>query len=57
MNYKGVIIEESLGRTDVLKNVVIVETKIESVTEEHKSQMSSSSQRSIEGDRGLSKFL
>ena len=36
MNYKGVIIEESLESTDVLKDVVILETKIESVTEEHK---------------------
>ncbi|MBI2063993.1 MAG: hypothetical protein HYT65_03325 [Candidatus Yanofskybacteria bacterium] len=36
MNYKGVIIEESLEKADVLKDVVVVETKVESVTEEHK---------------------
>jgi len=36
MNYKGVIIEESLEKADVLKDVVVVETKVESVTEEHR---------------------
>ncbi len=36
MNYKGVIIEESLDDSDVLKDVSILETKIEEVTEEHK---------------------
>ena len=36
MNYKGVIIEESLENTGVLKDVEILETKIEKVTEEHK---------------------
>lgn len=36
MNYKGVIIEESLDNKDVLKKVLILETKIETVTEEHK---------------------
>ena len=36
MNYKGVIIEESLEKADVLKDVVVIETKVESVTEEHK---------------------
>ena len=36
MNYKGVIIEESLDNKDVLKNVSILDTKIENVTEEHK---------------------
>jgi hypothetical protein len=36
MNYKGVIIEESLAKTDVLKDVVVVDTKVEPVTEEHK---------------------
>jgi len=36
MNYKGVIIEESLEDKDILKDVVILETKIESVTKEHK---------------------
>ena len=36
MNYKGVIIEESLAKTDVLRDVVIVDTKIEPITEEHK---------------------
>src|SRR5688572_15194539 len=36
MNYKGVIIEESLDNTSVLKEVNILETKIEAVTEKHK---------------------
>ncbi|MBI2610004.1 hypothetical protein HYW53_02400 [Candidatus Giovannonibacteria bacterium] len=36
MNYKGAIIEESLEKADALKDVVVVETKVESVTEEHK---------------------
>ncbi len=36
MTYKGVIIEESLENTSVLKDVVILETKIEKITEEHK---------------------
>lgn len=36
MNYKGVIIEESLQDKSVLKDVKILETKIEAVTEEHK---------------------
>jgi hypothetical protein len=36
MNYKGIIIEESLENKDVLKDVKIIETKIEQVTEEHK---------------------
>lgn len=36
MNYKGVIIEESLEKSDVLKDVHIVSTKIEAVTESHK---------------------
>ena len=36
MNYKGVIIEESLERKEVLKEVVIVDTKVETVTEGHK---------------------
>lgn len=35
MNYKGVIIEESLSNKDVLKDVVIVSTKVESITEKH----------------------
>lgn len=35
-SYTGVIIEESLGQIDVLKNVVIVDTKVEQVTKEHK---------------------
>ena len=34
--YKGVIIEESLESTAVLKELRIVSTKIEKVTEEHK---------------------
>jgi len=37
MNYKGVIIEESLENKDILKkDVKILETKVEEVTEEHK---------------------
>jgi hypothetical protein len=36
MNYKGVIIEESLADNDVLDNVKILETKVEAVTEQHK---------------------
>ena len=36
MNYKGIIIEESLDNKTVLENVKVISTKIESVTEEHK---------------------
>ena len=36
MNYKGTIIEESLGNIDVLKDITILETKISPVTEKHK---------------------
>jgi hypothetical protein len=36
MNYKGVIIEESLEDKDILKDVKILETKVEEVTKEHK---------------------
>ena len=35
-NFKGVIIEESLEEKDVLKKVKILKTKVEKVTEEHK---------------------
>src|SRR3989338_3706848 len=35
MNYKGVIIEESLWDKSVLKEVLIKETRVEKVTEEH----------------------
>ena len=35
MNYKGVIIEESLDNKDVLGDVIILSTKIEQVTEKH----------------------
>lgn len=35
MNYKGVIIEESLDNPAVLKQVKIIETKVEETTEEH----------------------
>ena len=35
-NYKGVIIEESLSNKDVLKKVKILSTKVEKVTDEHK---------------------
>jgi len=36
MNYKGVIIEESLGDAGVLKKVKILDTKVEAVTENHR---------------------
>lgn len=36
MNYKGVIIEESLENKSVLKDVKILSTKVESVVEKHK---------------------
>ena len=36
MNYTGVIIEESLENKDILKDVKILETKVEEATEEHK---------------------
>lgn len=36
MNYKGVIIEESLKDKDILKRVKILITKVETVTEKHK---------------------
>ena len=36
MNYKGVIIEESLDNTAVLNNVKIIKTKISPVVEKHK---------------------
>ena len=35
-NYKGIIIEESLQNKDILKNIRIVSTKVEKVTEKHK---------------------
>lgn len=36
MNYQGVIIEESLQDISVLKEVKVLETKVETVTPEHK---------------------
>ena len=36
MNYKGVIIEESLEKKDVLAHVKILSTKVEPVNEKHK---------------------
>lgn len=36
MNYKGTIIEESLENTSALENCKILETKVEQVTERHK---------------------
>ncbi len=36
MNYKGIIIEESLSSTGVLKDIKILSTEIEQVTEDHK---------------------
>ncbi|OGY93449.1 MAG: hypothetical protein A2406_00865 [Candidatus Komeilibacteria bacterium RIFOXYC1_FULL_37_11] len=35
-NYKGVIIEESLEDTGVIKTIKVVSTKIENVTEKHR---------------------
>ena len=36
MNYQGVIIEESLEHTEILKKIKILSTKVEPVTEKHK---------------------
>jgi len=36
MNYKGVIIEESLANKDVLKKIKILSTKVEKITDEHR---------------------
>lgn len=36
MNYKGVIIKESLENEDVLRDVKILETEIKEVTEKHR---------------------
>lgn len=36
MNYKGVIIEESLENKEILNGLVILSTKVEPVTEKHK---------------------
>ncbi|MBP7832659.1 MAG: hypothetical protein KA035_02710 [Candidatus Levybacteria bacterium] len=36
MNYRGVIIEESLGDKSILDEINIIETKTEEVTEKHK---------------------
>jgi hypothetical protein len=36
MNYKGVIIEESLDNKDVIKQIKIISTKVEQVIEKHK---------------------
>ena len=36
MNYRGVIIEESLENKNVLRNVQILESKVEQVTSNHK---------------------
>ena len=36
MNYSGIIIEESLENTDVLKDVRILSTKVEPITDGHK---------------------
>lgn len=35
MNYKGVIIKESLEDTSILKEIHVLETKVERVTSEH----------------------
>lgn len=36
MNYKGVIIEESLDKKDILRQIKILSTKVEQVIEKHK---------------------
>lgn len=36
MEFKGVIIEESLGDKSILKSIKILSTKVEEVTEKHK---------------------
>lgn len=36
MNYKGIIIEESLRNKSVFKKLLVVSTKVEPVTKEHK---------------------
>ncbi|HRN69670.1 MAG TPA: hypothetical protein PLS49_00665 [Candidatus Woesebacteria bacterium] len=36
MNYKGIIIEESLGNKSVVEKVKVIETKVEPITPEHK---------------------
>lgn len=36
MNYKGVIIEESLKNNNILKRIKIAKTKVEKITPEHK---------------------
>jgi len=36
MNYTGVIIEESLENTSLLKDITVLSTKIETVTESHR---------------------
>ena len=36
MNYKGVIIEESLETKDVLERIKILSTKVEQVVDKHK---------------------
>lgn len=36
MNYKGVIIEESLQNASTLEEIKILETKVEAITPEHK---------------------
>ncbi|MDI6734431.1 MAG: hypothetical protein QMD50_03030 [Patescibacteria group bacterium] len=35
-NYNGTVIEESLAKKDVLKKVKIISTKVEPITDEHK---------------------
>lgn len=34
--YSGIVIEESLGNTDILRELKIISTKVEPVTEDHK---------------------
>ena len=39
MNYKGTIIEESLKNKEVLKDLDIVNTKVEAITERHRTPL------------------
>jgi hypothetical protein len=55
MNYKGVIIEESLENKDVLKKVHIISTEVEKVTEEHKSKATQWTLHTVEISEGQAK--
>ena len=53
MNYEGIIIEESLERADVLKDVKIVSTKVEPVIEKHKTPSCDSAESQDGGERSI----